>query len=73
MKKRSMAQPIFITKRWQDLAETSGDKFFLVFLDWEKAFDKVDQENLIEAMQRLAAPEKVVRILESLYVNPGLA
>ena len=45
-KKRSTAQPLFITRRLQDLAEASGDKLFLVSLDWEKAFDKVDQENL---------------------------
>ena len=34
--KRSTAQPLLITRRLQDLAEASGDKFFLVFLDWEK-------------------------------------
>ena len=43
-KKRSVAQSLFITRRLQDLAESSGDKLFMVFLDWEKAFDKVDQD-----------------------------
>ena len=32
-KKRSTAQPILITRRLQDLAEASGNKLFLVFLD----------------------------------------
>ena len=41
-----------------------------MFSDWEKAFDKVDQEKLIEAMQRLGTPEKAIRILKSFYVNP---
>ena len=68
--RRSIAQPLFITRRLQDLAEASGDKLFLVFLDWEKAFDKVDQEKLIEAMQRLGTPEKAIRILKSFCVNP---
>ena len=69
-KKRSTAQPLFITRRLQDLAESSGDKLFLVFLDWEKAFDKVDQEKLIEAMERVGTPEKAIRILKSFYINP---
>lgn len=42
-KKRSTSQPLFITRRLQDQAECTGDKLFMVFLDWEKAFDKVDQ------------------------------
>ena len=41
-KKRSTSQPLFVTRRMQDQAEQSGEKLFLVFLDWEKAFDKVD-------------------------------
>ena len=41
----------------------------MLFLDWEKAFDKVDQERLVEAMFRLGAPEKVVKVLKSSYLN----
>ena len=54
----STAEALFITRRTQDFYETSGDKFFMLFLDWEKAFDKVDQNLLIEALQRLNIPEK---------------
>ena len=43
---------------------------FMVFLDWEKAFDKVDQEKLIEAMERLRVPPKVIAILKTFYVDP---
>ena len=51
-KKRSTSQPLFITRRLQDQAKQTGDKLFLVFLDWEKAFDKVDQEKMVETMAR---------------------
>ena len=44
-KKRSADQPLFTTRRLQDQAEATGDKLFMVFLDCDKAFDKVDQEN----------------------------
>ena len=66
---RSTSQPLFITRRLQDKAEQTGDKLFLVFLEWEKAFDKVDQEKLIEAMTRLGLPEKMIDVLSSFYVN----
>ena len=69
-KKKSTSQPLFITRRLQDQAESTGDKLFLIFLDWEKAFDKVDQEKLIEAMTRLNVPTKIINILKSFYVNP---
>ena len=55
---RSTSQPLFITRRMQDQAEQSNEKLFLVFLDWEKVFDKVDQGKLLEAMKRLGLPEK---------------
>ena len=67
---RSTSQPLFITRRMQDQAEQSKEKLFLVFLDWEKAFDKVDQEKLLEAMKRLGLPDKMLKVLASFYVNP---
>ena len=36
----------------------------------EKAFDKVDQEKLLEAMKRLGLPDKMLKVLASFYVNP---
>ena len=39
-------------------------------MDWEKAFDTVDQEKLLEAMQRLGLPQKMINVLASFYVNP---
>ena len=56
--KKSTSQPLHITRRIQDYAEASYDKLFLVFLDWEKAFDKVDQEMMVKAMERLNIPQK---------------
>ncbi len=55
---KSTSQALFIARRIQDLAEESGQNIILTFLDWEKAFDKVDQKRLIEALSRLNFPEK---------------
>ena len=45
-KSKSTQEALFILRRVQDFAETSGEQLFLVFLDWEKTFDKVDQIKL---------------------------
>ena len=61
---------MYITRRSQDYAEASGDSLILTFLDWEKAFDKVDQKRMIQAMARLNVPNKMLNVLQSLYRRP---
>ena len=43
---------------------------FLVFLDWEKAFDRVKQDKLFEALERMNIPSHFVNVIRSLYNNP---
>ena len=45
-------------------------KTLLVLLDWEKAFDKVRHDKLIEAMQRMNVPTKAINAIIQLYKNP---
>ena len=42
-RKKSTAQALFLTRRIQDIAEESGEPLVMLFLDWENAFNKVDQ------------------------------
>ena len=56
--KKSTAQAMFICRRLQDIIEASDQSLTMIFLDWEKAFDKVDQEELINAIRRMNIPEK---------------
>jgi len=42
----------------------------MLFLDWEKAFDKVDQDMLTNALYRLNIPDKLLKIISSFYENP---
>ena len=44
-KKKSTAQPLFVTRRLQDQAEITGNKLFLIFLDWEKHLIKSIRKN----------------------------
>ena len=50
--------------------EASGDQLILLFLDWEKAFDEIDHEELIKAIKRLNLPDKIIRVIKSFYENP---
>ena len=65
--KRSTTQPLFVARRLNDIAEASGDPLFLVFLDWAKAFDTIDQDELINAVKRFNIPEETLAELKSLY------
>lgn len=67
---RSTATPVACIRRILDRAEESQDAVFVTFLDWEKAFDKVKQDKLIEALRRMNIPEKLVKAISSLYTNP---
>ena len=41
-----------------------------MFLDWEKAFHKIDQEMMLCALHRLAVPQKVINVIECMYEDP---
>jgi len=44
-----------------------------VFLDWEKAFDKIEQPKLIEALYRMNVNEKHINAIKNLYNHPKFA
>ena len=41
-----------------------------MFLDWEKAFDKVYQDELMNALSRLNIPPEMLRMIHQLYDHP---
>ena len=42
----------------------------MLFVDWEKASDKVDQAMLVNALWGFNIPEKTIKIIESFYKAP---
>ena len=68
-KKKSTSQALFIARRLMDMAERQGTNLTLVLLDWEKAFDKVDQNKLIEVHSRLCIPQRIIGIVQNIYEN----
>ena len=69
-KKKSTIQALFVARRIQEFAERAGLPGTLILLDWEKAFDKVTHDMLLEAVKAYNAPEKLVNLIKSLYDAP---
>jgi len=43
------------------------ESLYLVFVDFEKAFDRLNHRNLWEALRRKGVPEKIVTLIEAQY------
>ena len=71
-KTKSTARRLYLARRIQDPAEQSGDNIALVLSDWEKAFDKIDQGRMFEALRRLNIPSKIIANVEAISENPKL-
>ena len=67
---RSTADAIHCVRRIVDKGESTGTPTILVLLDWEKAFDKVSQVGLMEALERMNVDDKMRRVIRALYRRP---
>ena len=70
---KSTAQALYLSRRLLDLAEQSNDNLATVLLDWEKAFDEIDQDKLIEVLKRLKAPPRMLKLITLIYQTPKFA
>ena len=64
---KSTAHAIFIIRRIQEYAESTGEELYMTLLDWEKAFDKVDHKNLCKALGRLGIHQEIIDVLRDGY------
>ena len=69
-KSKSTAEAIYLARRLQDYCEKSKSASTLILLDWEKAFDKVLHSKMIETLQRLKVPAKIIKLIQCFYSNP---
>ena len=72
-KSRSTTIPLACVRRILERAEATQDPIYLVFLDWEKAFDRVKQDKLLESLERMGFPVKYIAAIRSFYSNPSFA
>ena len=70
-KGHSTTEPMFILRRLQDLVQERKDHaLHLIFLDWSKAFDKVDTGCLPVVLKRFGVPDKVINVIKALVDSP---
>lgn len=51
------------------MAEATNDDIIMLFLDWEKAFDRLNPKAIMQTQRRMEAPEKRSNILKSFTTN----
>ena len=68
--KKGTNQAIYVARRVQRFAERAGTQGRMIFLDWEKAFDKISHDWLIEALKSYGLPPKMVGMIRKVYENP---
>ena len=68
---KSIAEPIFIARRIQDIAERQGKPLYILALDYSKAFDSIPHVKLLESLTRIGACEKRYQTdLRNLQIPP---
>ena len=60
---------IFIVREMIEKCNRESKKGYFAFLDIEKAYDRVNRQVLCKVLKKCGMSEKVVRIIESMYVN----
>ena len=67
---RSTSHAIFLARRLQSFAEATGKNISIILLDWEKAFDRLDHNRLIESLQRVEVPQRLLQLINDIYSRP---
>ena len=69
-KANGTSQPAHIYRIIQEIHEEAGMELVTILLDWGKAFDKIHQGRLLDALKRIGIPLKMVRVIEAIYRSP---
>ena len=64
---KSTTDAIFIARQLQEKYGAKKEKLYHIFVDLEKAFDKIPRNAITWALRRKAVPERLVRLVEALY------
>ena len=71
-KNHSTSEALFIARRFLDLRQREGSHICMLLLDWEKAFDKVNQRRMVHALHRFGIPEKICNVIKAIYKQRSL-
>ena len=66
---RSTIGAIYIVRQMQEKYNQNKTKLYHIFIDLEKAFDRVPRKVIKWALRRKMAPERMVEAIMALYVE----
>ena len=66
---RSATDAVFIVGQLQEKYLAAKNPLFFVFVDLEKAFDRVPRKVIWWAMRKLGVEEWAVRVVQSMYIG----
>jgi len=64
---RSTKDNLFILGQLAERAQQKGEKLFVIFIDFQKAYDRVWREGLWNCLQKTGIGGKTIRVIQSLY------
>ena len=64
---KSTIDAIQCMRRIIDKAERGGRPLGIVFIDWEKAFDRIDRTALVDTLHRYNVPVEIINAIKGLY------
>ncbi len=66
---KSTIDAIFVMRQLQEKYGAKKRKLYHIFVDLEKAFDRVPREAIVWALRRQNIPEKLIKLVMALYMN----
>ena len=67
---RGTSHPLFILRRALEWAEMTSNPMYFLMLDWKQAFDSIDHNSMLIALQRFGLCDRSLRIIRSIYSDP---
>eukprot|EP00975_Prorocentrum_lima_P062975 12888665-Prorocentrum_lima.AAC.1 len=67
---RGTREALFSVRSAADIGESTKPPVSVILLDWEKAFDKIRHDRLLQSLERLAVPTPLLAAVRSIYTNP---
>ena len=65
--RRGTVHPLFVLRRAMEWSEMTNNPLNLLFLDWKQAFDSLDHNAMLIALERFGLSNRALIIIHSLY------
>ena len=67
---RELHQHTPVATLLQELFESTSTPLYLLFLDWQQAFDRLSREGLLSALRRIGCTPHFLEVIGSIYQDP---